>query len=237
MKSGSFFLIIVLALIIYSCKEKEDIYPDWGTDVECQPAIQFKDTVRLSDKSLEYIEFWKNQAIIYKNEDGEEMRFDNSSGINRSFFSGFIQEKCKGLFPNRFFVPMESTFCTYQGYYFNMNLSANVTLSPSLESFYVVDINSAVISSSNFQQPFQLFVNLPTSFQGITEQEYLNTNANITPYVSLDSITFYGKKYFNVLKMNITWQNNAEMYISKEHGVLAFKDDKNVLWVWNRFIN
>ena len=237
MKSGSFFSIILLALINYSCKEKEDIYPDWGTDVECRQGIQILDTVKLSDISRQYVDFMIYQSIVYKNQDGDELRFEKSTTQSPSFFMSQVQEKCKGFIPNIYLIPMESAFCSYVSNRYYLNYLINVSTTDLMNSSSFVDNLNINLYSANYQDTYQFSVYFSTFYRGITEQEYQNINPVFTPYEKIDSIGFNGKTYYNVIKLVTTWQNTKDVYLSKEHGVLAFKDDKNVLWVWNRFIN
>lgn len=232
-------ILVLIISVFFSCSDKENIYPDWGTDVECRTGIQFGDTVFLDELTREYSQFWDYKVIVYKNASGEQLRFRKSDFQSPVFFgNGASLIKCKGLHPNTYFFPLENINIIYvSDENYNLNFNFGTSTTQNREKFTFVDNLQLSYSANGPNNYFQYFFNIPVTFRGLTETEYYEVPGFYRNYDQIDSIKLLDKTFYNVKKVTLQWQTWVEFYITKEHGMAGYKDQNNNLWVWDRFEN
>ena len=234
MQKCSSFMFLVLMIVFFSCTDEGSIDPK---SIECESEPINLDTIFLDQESISYISYTGNETLIFKNEVGDEARFEppqlhlnhiwlttqfkllcNTGDTNEYIFKKELYsfgKKCEilDLHMSLTIIPQNSQ--QVPQFTDELNLFLYGESSNSIfDTTISLGITTSLRGNEDFSDPIRL-IGYKTGF--VSDTSLLN--------VAFQNVYYTVKPAGNIL---------PSIFYTEQQGLIAFQDLEDVLWVFDR---
>ncbi len=228
------WLLGILVTILFSCKDEVLVGPD---AIQCESDAIDLGTVSLDPESVSYVSYTGNEVIIFKNEVGDEVRFEPPQlQLNHLWLNTGFNLLCMSGDTNKYILLKE--LYSFSKECESLDLRMSLTIFPQ---------NSRDIPLFNDELNLYLHGGLSNNFFDSTISLNITTSLRGNEDFS-DALLIVGYKYgfaSDTSLLNIPFQNVhytikpagrilRSIFYTKEHGLVAFQDLNDRLWVFDR---
>ncbi|GJM33545.1 MAG: hypothetical protein DHS20C18_25460 [Saprospiraceae bacterium] len=220
-----------------ACNKDDDTNPI-DISIPCTNELIDLDTIRLNPESLEFIPYDGEESFYFKNNIGEEVKFEPLyPPISHSFRETDFELTCDDGDINNYVFTREQYAVSHKCTDLNLQFYLNVYSYNSSEYPQFVDKFTLIFHEPSLDNFIDTLIQLKviTSFKD--EEELLGDEFDsYNQYEFKGEIELLDKTFNNVYKV-IEPEDNllTELYFSKEYGIVGFKDLEFRLWVFDRF--
>lgn len=203
----------------------------------CSDNIVDFNTIYLSPESIEFIPYNGEESIYFKNENGEEVKFEPLyPPISHSFIETEFELICEGGDMNHYIFTREQYAVSHKCESLNLQYYLNLYTYNSSQYPEFVDRFSLLFHEPALDNHIDTLIGLEivTSFRD-KEDLLAKEFTNYSNYEFVSEIKLLNKTFNEVYKV-IEPEDNllTELYFNKEYGIVGFKDLALELWVFDR---
>ena len=227
-----YLLVSVLVFFILSCSKENESTPPF-----CDGTLTDLGTIYLNPNSISFIPYDGEESIYFKNENGDEIKFEPTYGLKQHLFlDNNFEITCDNGGKDYYKFRSERYAVSFKCTELNLEYYANLYTQNSSEYSVFVDefVLNFLIPPTDNNTSYPLILNIITSFNG-NEDLIKNEFESFDNYEFIDELELLNMTFNDVYK--ITDPENGslltELYFTKKYGVVGFKSESNI-WVYSR---
>ncbi len=227
------FYLFVLVFFILSCSKENEIEPPF-----CNGTITELGIINVNPNSLSFIPYSGEENIYFRNENGDEVKFEPAFGPKKNVFQDNTFEiTCDNGGVDYYKFIREQYAVSFKC--IELNLEYYLNLYTHNSSIYPIFVDEfwlrLLIPPTENNISFPIFLNIITSFNG-NEDLLKDEFESFDNYEFVDELELLNMTFNNVYKITDLENRSllTELYFNKDYGVIGFKSESNI-WVFNRF--
>lgn len=226
------YYILVLVFFILSCSKENESKPPF-----CDGTLTDLGTIYLNPNSLSFIPYSGEESIYFKNENGDEVKFEPAFGPKQNvFLDNSFEITCDNGGKDYYEFRREQYSVSFKCTELNLEYYLSIFTHNSSEYSIFVDefwLNFLIPPTDN-DVSYPLILDIITSFNG-NEDLLKNEFESFENYEFIDELELLNMTFNDVYKITDPENRSllTELYFNKDYGVVGFKSESNI-WVFNR---